>query len=428
MNFDKPAKVNLLFVWLVLAVLQGTFFPVATAAESSPTINNPDSEILDSQKKFHRLKQGIEDHKSRIRESRDKEKDLLTELETIDQRLENDQKKLSDLNLELQQQKESLLLKQRELDALTFEKGRIEKHVKKRLAAYYQMGKIGVMNVIFSAATLPDLLGFNEQFRHLLEYDRRTFTDYRTKIDELTQAREELLEEKERLENIIGQVEEQEKALTGSRRERMDLLTRVNTEKKLYQRALEELEEASEQLTAKLAKFTQESRTVPNGPVRHQESSKKKRPAEWRDFITLKGRLDPPVPGEVITYFGKNTNGKFGITTYANGINIKTEPGTEIRAIYDGKVAYTGTLRGYGNLMIIDHGEQYYSLISRAEKFLFKEGDIVKEGEVVGIMSDEKGILGEGLHFEIRHGTEPENPLHWLNNAKLTIHATPAPR
>lgn len=415
--------------WFVIIMQENA---LAADEAPTPTIRNPGTQLLDSQKKFRRLKQGIEDHKFRIRESRNKEKSLLSELESIDQNLRKGKQKLTELKSDLQQQGKLIEQKQQELESITLEKERSSSHVEKRLAAYYRMGKIGVMNVFFSASTLPDLLNFNEQFQHLLQYDRHVFAGYRIMIAELSQSHDALLREKEQLETIIRRVEDQEEQLADSRLDRMDLLTRVNTEKKLYQRALEELEEATKQLTAKLQKLKKSSPSpVSNRQVKTsgKESAKKKRPSTWLSFDSLKGRLDPPVPGTVVTYFGKNTKGKFGITTYENGINIKTKAGTEIKAIYNGKVAYAGTLRGYGKIIIIDHGGQYYSLMSNAENFLPQEGDTLQKGEVIGIMRDNnEGLLTEGLHFEIRHGTEPENPLHWINNAKLKILATKKPK
>ena len=208
----------------------------------------------------------------------------------------------------------------------------------------------------------------------------------------------------------------------------MRLLQKVKTEKKLYQMALEELEGAADRLTNTLEQLKTEAAKASQKEVRPKESRpttpQKSRPDNL-GFAAQKGRLAPPAPGTVTTLFGKSVQEKFGIATFANGIDIKTAPGTEITAIYEGKVIYAKFLRGYGNLLIIDHGQQYLSLVSRAAKFYKEEGDTVARGEVVGIMSDQEGLMGEGLHFEIRHGTTPENPLQWVNNAKLTIKATP---
>lgn len=408
---------------LIVCLLNGSAWATETGFPDS-SIDSLESRLLEQQKKIHRLKKGIEGQKARVKTTREKEISLLTELENIDRRIQDDRKKLADLKNKLVDQEKLIQQKQQEKDQVSQEKEAMKGHVEKRLNAYYRMGSIGVMNVIFSRTNLPDLLNFREYFQHLLQYDQQVISDYRSRINNLTQAQNDLQHEKKRLVSVITEIKTQEKRLLKTREDRMALLQRVNTEKKLYQRALQEIEEAAEQLAGRLEKLKKETAKSQKATEERLQSSKKRRPQNPTAFAAQKGRLDPPAPGTVTTYFGRNAKGKFGISTYANGIDIKTDPGTDIKAIYEGKVVYAGMLRGYGNLIIIDHGQQYYSLLSRAAELYKKEGDQVNTGEPVGIMSDQFGLLSEGLHFEIRHGTEPENPLHWLNNAKLKIKAT----
>ena len=119
--------------------------------------------------------------------------------------------------------------------------------------------------------------------------------------------------------------------------------------------------------------------------------------------------------------FGKSATEKFGLTLQTNGITIASKPGTAIRAVYYGTVVYVGELKGYGNLLVIDHDQQYYSLIARAEQYFKKKGDTVMTGEVIGISGEPTGLLEDGLHFEIRHGTKPLNPMDWLKPGSLVI-------
>lgn len=405
-----------LIVFLMAATAMGK-----AGTLTSNAIENLESKLLDQQKKIHRLKKGIEGHKSRVRTTREKEISLLTELENVERRLQNERNKLIELKQNLIDQEKHIQQKQQEKNQVLKEKEATKGHVEKRLNAYYRMGPIGVINVIFSTATLPDLLNFREYFQHLLQYDQQVIENYRSKITNLTQAQNALQQEKNRLVSMIREIKNQEKRLVATRKDKVALLARVNTEKKLYQRALKEIEEAAEQLTSTLEKLKKQTTENKKIAKKRLQSPKKRRPEGHSGFASHKGRLNPPVPGTVTTYFGRNTKGKFGITTYAKGIDIKTTPEANIKAIYDGKVVYAEILRGYGNLIIIDHGEQYYSLISRAGELYKKEGDSVNTGEIIGIMSDQSGLISEGLHFEIRHGTEPENPLHWINNAKLKI-------
>ncbi len=140
-------------------------------------------------------------------------------------------------------------------------------------------------------------------------------------------------------------------------------------------------------------------------------------------FASQKGKLPPPVEGTVTKAFGKSTTKKFGLTLQTNGITIAAPPGSAIKAIYYGRVVYVGELKGYGDILILDHGQQYYSLVARAEKYFKRKGDRVMPGEVIGVVGDETGLLENGLHFEIRKGTKPLDPLEWLRPGSLKIAA-----
>lgn len=389
------------------------------AAKTSPV----DSKIIEEQKKIQRLKSGIEDQKSKVQHTSKQESSLLTELDRLNKNIQNESDKFTRLNSELTKQEQLLAAKQDEAAEAKAAKEQAKKHLEKRLNAFYRMGDVGVMNVLFSASKLPDLLAFREYFDLLLKRDQEILVQYRAKMETLEKMQISLNQEKQTLVATIAKVKGQEKHLSSTREERMRLLQKVKTEKKLYQMALAELEVAADRLNNTLEQLKAEAAKARQKETRPTASQKST--ARNTGFAAQKGRLSPPAVGTVTTMFGKNTQKQFGITTFANGIDIKTAPGTKITAIYEGKIIYAKFMRGYGNLLIIDHGQQYLSLVSRAAKFFKEEGDTVARGEVIGIMSDQEGLLGEGLHFEIRHGTTPENPLHWVNNANLTIQTSP---
>ena len=99
----------------------------------------------------------------------------------------------------------------------------------------------------------------------------------------------------------------------------------------------------------------------------------------------------------------------------------------EISAVFDGKVIHSGYLRGYGNLIIIDHGQQYFSLVSRAAEFYKTEGIKVAKGDVIGLTGEGDSLYGEGIHFEIRKGSKSEDPLLWLKEDSLPMEPIPPP-
>jgi septal ring factor EnvC (AmiA/AmiB activator) len=127
------------------------------------------------------------------------------------------------------------------------------------------------------------------------------------------------------------------------------------------------------------------------------------------DFARLKGQLRLPVRGDVIGRFGAN---RAGGGTW-KGIFIQADNGSEVRAVADGKVVFSEWLRGFGNLLIIDHGNQYLSIYGNNESLLKQAGDVVRGGDTVAQVGATGGQPESGLYFELRHRGQPLDPLGW---------------
>ena len=121
-----------------------------------------------------------------------------------------------------------------------------------------------------------------------------------------------------------------------------------------------------------------------------------------------------PVKGTIINLFGLYKNKKFNVVNFRSGIDIKAERGEPIRAVWDGKILYSEWFKGYGNLIIIDHGDNYYTLYANADECFTKKADIIEQGEVVATVGDTGAMTGPILHFEIRHHGKPVDPLQWI--------------
>jgi murein DD-endopeptidase MepM/ murein hydrolase activator NlpD len=120
-----------------------------------------------------------------------------------------------------------------------------------------------------------------------------------------------------------------------------------------------------------------------------------------------------PVRGKVITAYGAKANGKAN-----DGINLAVPEGTPVKAADDGVVAYSGNeLKGYGNLVLIRHANGYVTAYAHASELLVKRGDTIKRGQIIA-KSGQSGEVGSPqLHFEIRKGSNPVDPLQFLNGA-----------
>ncbi|MBK3663205.1 peptidoglycan DD-metalloendopeptidase family protein [Bradyrhizobium diazoefficiens] len=120
-----------------------------------------------------------------------------------------------------------------------------------------------------------------------------------------------------------------------------------------------------------------------------------------------------PVRGKVITSYGAKTNGKSN-----DGINVAVPEGTPIKAAEDGVVAYSGNeLKGYGNLVLVRHSNGYVTAYAHASELLVKRGDPIKRGQVIAKSGQSGEVASPQLHFEIRKGSSPVDPLQFLNGA-----------
>jgi murein DD-endopeptidase MepM/ murein hydrolase activator NlpD len=120
-----------------------------------------------------------------------------------------------------------------------------------------------------------------------------------------------------------------------------------------------------------------------------------------------------PVRGKVITAYGAKTNGKVN-----DGINVAVPEGTPVKAAEDGVVAYSGNeLKGYGNLVLVRHPNGYVTAYAHASELLVKRGDTIKRGQVIAKSGQSGEVSSPQLHFEIRKGSSPLDPLQFLNGA-----------
>ena len=131
-------------------------------------------------------------------------------------------------------------------------------------------------------------------------------------------------------------------------------------------------------------------------------------------FASARGRLPPPVRGKIITVYGETTR----TGSHARGITIKTRSNAQVIAPFDGVVLFAGSFRGYGQLLIIQHGGGYHTLLAGIERIDVSVNQNLLAGEPVGLMSKDKD---PNLYLELRKDGQPVNPLPWLAKNNNTM-------
>lgn len=377
---------------LLLAILFSAALPhIVQAADNKQSAKKITIDI-------GKLHQGIRRHQDKIRQSDEKKVSVLDELEQIDNNIQQQKEKIETLHDQLLSQVRLIALKEEEIKQAELVRDTVLKHLQKRLQSFYLMGKTGILNVTFSSKDLPELMLFTDSYKRLISYDRSVIDMYRDTVAELQRAKHAQELEKSLKQDFIGQAEEEKKALHALRMDKEILLARIKTQKGLYELALKEMRKAESDLDQTLAGIKQKQKIKRIG------------------FLLNKGRLPPPVKGTLVYGYGEIPQKGLRKGEKTKGITIKTAEDASVRAVYKGKIVFAGYKRGFGNMVIIDHGVKHYTLSSHLDTILVKKGNNVAQGKKIGSTGGMATLFERGLYFEVRHDSKPLDPLKWLKS------------
>lgn len=133
-----------------------------------------------------------------------------------------------------------------------------------------------------------------------------------------------------------------------------------------------------------------------------------------KHFASQKRKLPWPVKGRIVLKYGKIYSRKFNTYYFHNGIDIRVDKGKPVQSVYYGWVVFTGWYKGYGNMVIIDHKQGYYTLYAHLDKVRVAKGDYVNIGQTIATSGDSGSLKGPYLYFEIRRYKKTYNPVYWL--------------
>jgi murein hydrolase activator len=276
-----------------------------------------------------------------------------------------------------------------------------------RLVARYRLGREGYIRFLLGSTSIADLFRRRRLFNVLLRSDLEAITLLRTKADATKAARDELLAAHVEEDQSVSAEAERRASLQEKMDQQRTLLASIQRERAVHEQTARELEDAEKQLLRKLAEI-RSSHPALKAPEILQSSIRRGR-----------GRLLFPVDqGRIEVRFGRAVDPRFGTVTLQTGIDVRAPSGTPVHAVWDGKVAHAGWFRGFGNLLIIDHGHGMFSLMAHLDQLRKALGDRVRAGEEVGTVGETGSLKGPYLYFELRDGQKPLDPEQWLSRRR----------
>jgi septal ring factor EnvC (AmiA/AmiB activator) len=272
-----------------------------------------------------------------------------------------------------------------------------------RLVAFYKSSRLGTLHLLAPADSVVELLKRKTALERILSRDEQTRQTMVAQYADLQELQAQLMSHHEDKRVRMGEYERQAAAVHCERSRREALLARIRDQQEIQRATIESLREAARELEREIQALSRQSEgrvlrpPEPSGPL-----------------AASKGLLIFPVKGKIQNVYGPYRHPRLNIQAFRNGIDIAAERGEPVRAVHAGTVLYASWFKAYGNIVVIDHGDHYYTVYAHLEDVFKSVDNRVEAGDVIATVGDSGAMGVTGLYFEIRHHDRPVDPMEWL--------------
>ncbi len=354
----------------------------------------PDDEL-------RKVEEQLREQKQRLQEARDKESSVLDDIDTVNRRLNKVVTEVLQQRDRLRRTRYELNTTIADIDKTKASLRRKQEWLKRKLRIMYRYGYSGdILLQLMSAEDISELMRVWKYLQDLSRHEHAALAEYRQTLGLLVEKQKRLATlEKEIAEQTV-RVRSKEAELAEEKQTKESMLHAVRSEKASRQKMISELRQAQKRLQELM-----------------QESAKKD-DYTGTGFGQMRGRLPWPAEGKVAVPYGTQRDPQFDTPIFRNGIHIQTTGDAGARAVYPGKVIFAEWFKGFGQLVIVNHGNGYHTLYGNLSEIFSKVGDIIKERETIGKVGVSGVLNSDGLYFEIRYKGKPLDPAQWLGKRK----------
>ena len=357
-----------------------------------------DADVSTQRARLVELRKTIDELQKALDQERDKHHKLRKELRFAEKAISGIVRKLDLVNRKLKHQRKRVKNLGKERNALRAELAEQRRALGGQMRAAYAIGRQEYMKLLLNEED-PAVLG-----RTLVYYDylnkarARRIDDIRDKVVQLAKVEKDLEKSTVALQATRNEQLEEKRKLEKNHARRKQIVDSLARQIRTREQKLGQVRADAQQLEALLQGLREALADIPAEAGQRQA------------FASLRGQLTLPVKGRIRASFGSRR--KEGKLRW-QGVLIGVREGSPVRAVSHGRIAYADWLRGFGLMVIIDHGDGYMSLYGHNQSLFVETGDWVEAGEVIAGAGRSGGQERSGVYFEIRKDGKPTNPLRW---------------
>lgn len=388
------------------------------------------------QSELDALKQRLQTLQQDFRDTQTHRQEAADELRQSERAISNAVRQLRQLDGERQRTQSDLQSLTQQIDATSARIRTQQAHLAETLKGAYQRGQGDALKLILNGADPNQTARDLRYLAHLSRAQQAMIDTLRADLAQLSALQQQASQKTNDLAQLQAAHEAEQQKLLADKHAREQVLQKLSVQIQQQRREISTLKRNERSLTQLVERL---NRVMAEQAAREAERARAARQAQQREaarsstgqqrrpvavntdtpvafrssqpFSRLKGLLHLPVAGELMNRFGAPREGG-GLSW--KGLFIRAAQGTAVKAIAAGQVVFAEWLRGFGNLIIVDHGDGYMSLYSNNESLYKQVGDRVQPGDAIAAVGNSGGQPDTGLYFEMRHESRPVNPLDWV--------------
>jgi septal ring factor EnvC (AmiA/AmiB activator) len=384
-KLDRPCKLRKLFALFTVFFALCTLLFASFCYAATP------------QEEYKKIQSEISKHKKKLEKTKKREYSVLADLEQTNRQLNIVGSELRKYRKRLRNTESTISKVEAEI---SINKSNIEKHrkwINTKLRAMQKYGSAPDVAMLFlSTDDISQMMRKVKYLQRITVYEHEVLNSYKENLEDLHEKEGQLMRLKAELMRNKEKVRAEELSLAENKRNKELLLASVKKEKSSYTKMLKELKDASK----KLLEMIREAEKVDTFSA--------------KGFSKLKGRLPWPLEGKVAIPYGSQRDPQFNTPIFRSGTYIESDHDDFAKAVYNGKVVFAEWFKGYGQLVIVNHGEGYHTLYGSLSEIFAKVGDIIKVKQVIGRVGNSGILNAPSLYFELRYKGKPLDPLQWL--------------
>ncbi|ODC04731.1 hypothetical protein BFW38_15540 [Terasakiispira papahanaumokuakeensis] len=351
-----------------------------------------------TQAQLDELKDKISDLQGWLKQAKGQRSDLEESLKKTETQIAHLVNQIQDNTEEARTLKQRLDALRQEQRELTAKREQQAEFLRKQIRAAYAMGRQEYLKVLLNQQS-PDRVARLLRYYDYINRERtQRIEDYLATARQLDNVKSEILQRDQRLQAVRQDLQSRRQDLEAQQQERHQLVATLNQRIQGRGDQLSKMQADQARLEELLNAVTEAIVDLPP-------------PRDAKPFPQMRGQLPWPLTGRITTAFGGHLmNGK----VISHGWFIRAQEGTPVKAIHGGRVVFSDWIRGFGMVVIIDHGDGFMSLYGHNQSLRKSTGDWVHGGDIIATAGTSGGRSQSGLYFEIRKKGQPIDPISWI--------------